>query len=239
MMDRARLLAYITGTVDPELLLRNEYLAAENRILKAQLKGRSLLSDAERPRLAEMGHRLGRKRLEDVATAAKPDTILGWYRRLVAPQFDGSKSRRSPGRPRVDHKLEALVVRMAKENRCRYLLHDRDSKFTQSFRLIIESGGLMPVRLPARSPNLNAYAESWVKSVKDASLSKLILFGEASLRRVLREYVAHYYTLRNHQGKGNVLLFPCDFPREACIDDSVACRERLGGLLKGYHREVA
>ena len=100
-MDWARMLAYITGTVDQELLLRNEYLATENRILKAQLKGRLLLSDAERASLAEIGYRLGRKALEDVATAAKPDTILGWYRRLVARKFDGSKSRRSPGRPRV------------------------------------------------------------------------------------------------------------------------------------------
>ncbi len=115
-MDWARLLTYITGTVGQELLLRNEYLATENRILKAQLKGRLVLSDAERTSLAEIGHRLGRKGLEDVATAAKPDTILGWYRRLVARKFDGSKNRRSPGRPRVDHELEALVVRMAKEN---------------------------------------------------------------------------------------------------------------------------
>jgi len=115
-MDWARLLAYITGKVDQEFLLRNEYLATENRILKAQLKGRLLLSDAERASLAEIGHRLGRKALEDVATAAKPDTILGWYRKLVARKFDGSKSRRSPGRPRVDHEIEALVVRMAKEN---------------------------------------------------------------------------------------------------------------------------
>ena len=87
-MDRARLLAYITGTVDQELLLRNEYLATENRILRAQLKGRLLLSDAERASLAEIGHRLGRKALEEIATAAKPDTILGWYRRLVARKFD-------------------------------------------------------------------------------------------------------------------------------------------------------
>ena len=115
MMDWARLLAYITGTVDRELLLRNEYLATENRILKAQLKGRLLLSDAERASLAEIGHRLGRKALEEIATAAKPDTILGWYRRLVARKFDGSKARRYPGRPRIAPELEELVFRMAKE----------------------------------------------------------------------------------------------------------------------------
>jgi putative transposase len=77
-MEWARILAYITGTVDQQLLLRNEYLVAENRILKAQFEGRLQLSDAERARLGEIGHRLGRKALSEVATAALPDTILGW-----------------------------------------------------------------------------------------------------------------------------------------------------------------
>jgi hypothetical protein len=115
-MEWARLLAYITGTVDRELLLRNEYLAAENRILKAQSRGRLCLSNADRATLGEIGHRLGRKALGEVANAALPDTILGWYRRLVAGKFDGSKARRSPGRPRVDPRVEQLIVRMAKEN---------------------------------------------------------------------------------------------------------------------------
>ena len=78
-MEWTRILAYITGTVDQELLLRNEYLVAENRILKAQLKERLRLSDAERAKLGEIGHRLGRKALGEVATAAQPDTILAWY----------------------------------------------------------------------------------------------------------------------------------------------------------------
>ncbi len=90
-MEWARMLAYITGTVDRELLLRNEYLATENRILKAQVKGRLLLSDAEKKTLAEIAHRLGRKALEDVANAAKPDTILGWYRKLVASSHYGCR----------------------------------------------------------------------------------------------------------------------------------------------------
>ena len=80
----ARMLAYITGTVDQELLLRNEYLTAENRILRAQIKGRLLLSDAEKATLAEIAHRLGRKALKEVAAAAKPDTLLAWYRKLIA-----------------------------------------------------------------------------------------------------------------------------------------------------------
>ena len=111
----AQLLAYVTGTVDQELLLRNEYLAAENRILKAQIKGRLLLSEEEKATLAEIAHRLGRKALEEVA-AAKPDTILGWYRRLIANKFNGSRFRQRVGRPRVAEEIERLVVRMAKEN---------------------------------------------------------------------------------------------------------------------------
>src|SRR4030095_7836550 len=110
-------LAYVTGTVDQELLARNEYLAAENLIPRAQLKGRLKLSDAERPALGEIGHRLGRKDLGEVATVARPDTILAWYRKLVARKFDGSKARRGPRRPRIQREVEQLIVRMAEENR--------------------------------------------------------------------------------------------------------------------------
>ena len=87
-MDWARMLAYVTGSVDQELLARNEYLAAENRILRAQLQGRLKLSNAERATLGEMAHRLGCKALAEVATVATPDTILAWYRKLVALKFD-------------------------------------------------------------------------------------------------------------------------------------------------------
>jgi hypothetical protein len=354
-MDWARILAYVTGTVDQDLLARNEYLATENRIIKAQLKGRLKLSDAERKALGEIGHRLGRKVLADIATIARPDTILGWYRKLVARKFDGSKVRRGSGRPRIKREVEELIIRMASENRdwgydriagalanlgyeisdqtvgnvlrrhgvlpaperkrsttwaafirthvallagtdfftaevltlrglvtyyvlffihlesrqvdiagltvhpdeawmkqiarnatmedcgalrdCRYLLHDRDAKFTRSFRAILMSGRVEALALPARSPNLNAYAERWVRSVKEECLSKVILFGESSLRRALSNYVDHFHAERNHQGKGNVLLFPRanDWQREG----PVRCRERLGGLLRYYHREAA
>ena len=113
----ARLLAFVTGLVNQELLLRNEYLAAENRILRAHLPSRLRLSDAERSTLAEIAKRLGRKALKDIARVAKPDTILDWYRRLVAQKFDGSGHRAYPGRPRVPAEVEALVVRFARENR--------------------------------------------------------------------------------------------------------------------------
>src|SRR6266850_1472963 len=353
-MDWARILAYVTGTVDQELLARNEYLAAENRILKVQLNGRLKLSDAERGVLGEIGHRLGWKALADVATIARPDTILGWYRKLVARKFDGS-ARRGPGRPRIKREVEQLIIRLASENRdwgydriagalanlgfeisdqtdgnvlrrhglspapdrkrtttwaafvrthvallagtdfftaevltrrglvtyyvlffihlesrrvyiagitvhpnepwmkqiarnvtmddcgalrdCRYLLHDRDTKFTRSFRAIIASGRVEPLTLPARSPNLNAYAERGVRYVNEECLSKLILFGERSLRRALSDYVDHFHAERNHQGKGNVLLFPRATDRQR--EGPVRCRERLGGLLRYYHREAA
>jgi putative transposase len=79
--------------VDQELLLRNEYLSVENRILRAQIKGRLLLSDAEKATLAEIAHRLGRKALKEVAAAAKPDTLLAWYRKLIANKFDAYAER--------------------------------------------------------------------------------------------------------------------------------------------------
>jgi hypothetical protein len=120
---------------------------------------------------------------------------------------------------------------------CRYLLHDRDTKFTRSFRAIVASGKVEPMVLPAQSPNLNAYAERWVRSVKEECLSKVILFGERSLRRALSEYVDHFHAEPNHQGKGNVLLFPP--PNDRQRDGPVRCRERLGGLLRYYHREAA
>jgi len=122
---------------------------------------------------------------------------------------------------------------------CRYLLHDRDTKYTHSFRQMIKSGGVEPLRLPPRSPNLNAYAERWVKSVKDECLSRLIFFGEASLRHALRNYLAHYSRERTHQGQENVLLFPTLKVKIDSEDNAVLCRERLGGLLKYYYSEAA
>src|SRR5713226_2666396 len=322
----ARLLAYVTGLVNQQLLLQNEYLAAENRILRAHLPNRLRLSDPQRSTLAEIGKRLGRKVLEQVACVAKPDTIFAWYRRLVAQKFDGSRQRSYPGRPPVQHEIVELVVQMARENpgwgydrivgalanlghvvsdqtvgnilrrhglapapkrsqntnwkdfiashmavlagvdfftvevltwqglatyyvlfflhleprrvslagitrhptetwmeqmarnaidetsgylrQHQYVLHDRDTKFCASFRAMLATGNVKCLALPPRSPNLNAFAERWVRSVKQECLSKLILFGEASLRRAITAFLEHYHAERNHQGKGNVLLFP-------------------------------
>jgi len=355
-MDWKTLLAYITGTVDQELLLRNEYLVTENRILRNQLKGRIRLSDGERKTLAVIGQKLGKQALKEVARIVKPDTILGWHRTLVAQKCDGSTQRKAPGRPPIDQELEALVVRMARENRSwgydrivgalanleysisdqtvgnilkrhglppaperkttttwkefirthmdvlvatdfftaevwtlgglvtcyvlffihlgsrqvhiagmtphpneawmvqvarnltmeawgflspgQYLLHDRDAKFCAAFQQIIDAAGVQRVPLPPRSPNLNAYAERWVRSIKEECLARVILFGEASLRHVLTQYVAHFHHERNHQGKGNVLLFP-SISQDTERQGPIQCRERLGGLLKYYTHEAA
>src|SRR5260370_5889558 len=112
----ARLLAYVTGLVNQKLLPQNAYLAAENRILRAHLPARVRLSDPERSSLAEIGNRLCRAALQQVACIAKPDTILAWYRRLIARKFDGSELRTSPGRPHIASDIEALIVRFAREN---------------------------------------------------------------------------------------------------------------------------
>jgi putative transposase len=117
-MGWKQLLASITGSVDEELRLRNAYLAAENRILRNQIKTRRLLlTDAERKTLAEMGHKLGRQALQEIATIAQPDTILAWHRKCMDQHEVSSPQHQSVGRPRIAKELEDLVVRMARENR--------------------------------------------------------------------------------------------------------------------------
>jgi hypothetical protein len=117
-MEWKTVLAYITGTVDQEPLLRNEYLVAENRILRNQIPGRVQLSDGERPTLAALGKRLGKQALAEVMSVVTPETLLVWHRRLIAKKFDGSQHRRYPVRPRCCHQeIEDLVVQFAQENR--------------------------------------------------------------------------------------------------------------------------
>jgi putative transposase len=119
-----------------------------------------------------------------------------------------------------------------------YLIHDRDGKYCPAFQRLIDDAGVRRVPLPPQSPNLNAYAERWVRSVKEEALSQLILFGEQSLRHALKGYMTHFHQERPHQGKGNVVLMPisASSPRQG---GPIHCRERLGGLLKYYHREAA
>jgi transposase InsO family protein len=118
-----------------------------------------------------------------------------------------------------------------------YLIMDRDTKYTNEFRSDLDLEGVKPVRCPARAPNCNAFAERFVRSIKDECLGRMILIGEASLRRALREYVAHYHTERNHQGVGNRLLEP--LAMVSSTGEPIQCRERLGGMLNYYYREAA
>jgi transposase InsO family protein len=119
----------------------------------------------------------------------------------------------------------------------RYLIMDRDTKFTGAFRDALKRAGVEPVRCPPRAPTCNAYAERFVRSIKSECLERMILLGERSLRRALREYSTHYLSERNHQGVGNQLLEPRNVV--AFAPEPVQRRERLGGMLSFYYREAA
>jgi putative transposase len=101
---------------------------------------------------------------------------------------------------------------------------------------MLQSGGVQPILLPPRSPNLNAFAERWVRSIKNECLSKLVLFGEASLRRAPTEFITQYHFEGNHQGKENMMLFPAPSPSR--LNGAATCQARLGGLLKFYQRAI-
>ena len=116
-MNWKRMLAYVTGSVDEELLARNEFLVTENRILRNQIQGRIRLSDPERISLAEIAKRLGRKALAEVTQIVRPETILAWHRRLIAKKFDGSKNRSPSKGGATRDKIEELVLQLARDNR--------------------------------------------------------------------------------------------------------------------------
>ena len=120
----------------------------------------------------------------------------------------------------------------------RYLLMDRDTKFCESFRDFLGNEGVESVRLPAKSPNLNAYAERWVLSIKSECLDHLIIIGERHLRAAVAQFTRHYHLERPHQGLGNELI---EKPHDVISNHGgvVECSERLGGLLKHYYRKAA
>ena len=118
----------------------------------------------------------------------------------------------------------------------RVLIHDRDPLFTKKFQQTLKAAGVRCLKMPKHSPNLNAYAESWVRTIKRECLHKMILFGERHVRHVIGEYVEHYNTERPHSGIDHD---PPVRPQPPSRDGPIICRERLGGLLKSYHREAA
>ena len=112
-----------------------------------------------------------------------------------------------------------------------------DPLFTDGFEMILQSAGVKPVKLPPKSPNLNAYAERFVRSIKEECLSRMIFFGEESLRRAVSKFLDHYHRERNHQGLGNEIIEPGHETGQDVGD--VQCRERLGGMLRYYYRDAA
>ena len=119
----------------------------------------------------------------------------------------------------------------------RYLIHDRDPLFTDDFLRTLKDAGVESVKLPPRSPNLNAHAERFVRSIKESCLERLILFGENSLRTAVQNFVSHYHSERNHQGLGNRLILPD--PAHLRSAGGIECRRRLGGTLNYYYRAAA
>ncbi|MPZ47182.1 MAG: transposase [Betaproteobacteria bacterium] len=111
---------------------------------------------------------------------------------------------------------------------------DRDTKYSQRFREFVEEGGTKVIRLPPRSPNLNAFAERFVRSIKEECLRRMIFIGQASLRRAIAEYMADFHEERNHQGLENRLIRRK--PAIAAMDAVIHRRTRLGGMLSYYHR---
>jgi len=316
----------VAGWMNQRQLQVIDYLREENRVLREQLGGRRMqLNDDQRRRLASKAKGIGRRILAEVATIVTPETLLAWHRKLIAQKYDGS-GKRGPGRPRTAGEIEALVVRMAEENRDwgyrriqgalsnlgheiarstiaemlkrhgmepapernrkttwkefltrhwelivaadfftvevwtrrglqrfvvlffielstrkvemagiataanglwmsqmgrnltdivdgilsgkGYLIHDRDPLFTAEFLQMLADLGVKSVKLPPRSPNLNAHAERFVRSIKESCLERMIFFGEDALRKGIREFVLHYHGERNHQGLGNRLILP-------------------------------
>jgi transposase len=341
------LLAALVGWFDRRQQDAMAYLIEENRILRERVRGRIRLTNEERRRLAVHGHRLGRRRLGEVATIVTPDTILRWHRQLIAHKWTYAKKR--GGRPVVLAEIRRLVVRMAEEDpawgytrivgalknvghrvsrstisrilkahgippvperptswqtflrahwgaiagadffttevltwrglvtyytvfvidlasrRVRILgstpfpndlfmrqvvrtltvagegplldhcalICDRDTKWSAPVRARLSEAGIHVVQTPHQAPNANAYAERFVRSIKQECLNRVIPFGECHLRQTIAVYVEHYHRERNHQGLNNALI---DDRTHGPLGKRIRRRPRLGGLLNYYER---
>ena len=342
--------------IDKELYKALDYLREQVRVLVEQQEKqnkRILLTKNQKMRVAAKAKRLSRKMLEQCTVLFTPDTILGWFRKLVAQKYDGSRHRKEVGRPKIDEAIVRLVIKFKEENprwgyqkitdqvvylgyeispstvkniliengydpepdltvkttwwefikshwdvlaacdfftaelligrklvRCtlffvielstrkvffapikpqpdgdymkqaaqlltdyedgflkgkRYLIHDRDPLYTNEFHNILKSSGVKPVKLPPRSPDLNSYAERFVKSIKSECLDYLILASVKQLEYAVNQYCEHYHHERIHQSLGRIIE-PIHKTSE-CAE--IVCIERLGGLLKSYHRLAA
>ncbi|AQT69824.1 putative transposase OrfB [Anaerohalosphaera lusitana] len=349
--------ACLAYCIDKELYHAIDYLKEQVRVLVEQQEKqnkRILLTNRQRMRIAAKAKRLSRKMLDQTTVLFSPDTVMGWYRNLIADKYDGSKHRGKVGRPQVDDEIIALVLELKKQNRrwgyqkitdqivylgyriskscvrnilvengfdpepdltvrstwhefiqshwevlaacdfftvellvknrlvrctvffvieiasrkvffapvkpqpdgdfmkqmartltnCEdgflkgktYLIHDRDPLYrTDGFHALLKSSGIEPIRLPAHSPDLNVYAERFVRSVKSECLDYLILSSVEQLEYVLDEYSNYYHHERIHQSLGRIIE-----PKHQLDETAdIRCIERLGGLLKSYHRLAA
>jgi len=331
-----------------------EYLQEEVCVLRGLLGKRPRFNDRQRRRMAVKAKKVRWSRLEEIASVVTPQTLLRWFRTLVAKKYDSSQ-RSKAGRPLTKLELAKLIVQMASDNEtwgytrirdalgnvgheisrdtvgnilkdhgiepapergsktkwadflgrhwevmaatdfftvevatlkgivryqvlfvirlatrevhiagisaqgdgpwmeqiarnlsdgldgflkdCKILIQDRDPLFTESFRSILSGAGIESVRLPRRSPNLNAYAERFVRSIKHECLDRMIFFSEASLRHAINEYIDHYHEERNHQGLDSRIIHP-QFESPNAAGDIIR-KERLGGLLSYYCRKAA
>ncbi len=349
-------MTYLAYCIDKELYKAIDYLREQVRVLLEQQEKqnkRILLSNKQRMRVAAKAKKLSRKMLEQCTVLFTPDTVLGWFRKLVAKKYDGSSHRKEVGRPKIDEEIVLLVIRFKQENhrwgyqkitdqviylgyniststvkniliengydpepgltvkttwwefikshwdvlaacdfftvellagrkliRCtlffvielstrkvfftpikpqpdgdymkhaakilsdyedgfpkgkRYLIHDRDPLYTNEFHHILESAGVKAVKLPPQSPNLNPYAERFVKSVKEECLNHLVLASVKQLEYAVNQYCEYYHHERVHQSLGKIIE-----PIHKTNEDAEIIRiERLGGLLKSYHRLAA
>jgi putative transposase len=349
-------LGLFAGWVNRNQLAIIDYLKTENQVYREQLGGKRIrFNDDQRRRLAAKAKVLGRKALSEMdCCIVTPDTLLRWYRKLIARKYDGSKNRKS-GRRRTKDAIRDLIVQMAQENISwgytrivgalknlgitvdrttvkrvlkdhgidpaperrkgmswatfikahlgeivaadfftveilrpfglvryyvlfiidiqtrrvqiagivhqpyeewmkqiarnltdvvdgfligkRYFIHDRDPVFTETFGSILRWSGLKPLKLPAKSPNLNAFAERFVLSIKSECLNKIIPLSGSHLRSIIANYVAHYHCERNHQALDNEVIEKSE--AIGCRKGVVRRRERLGGVLNYYYRDAA
>ncbi len=168
---------------------------------------------------------MARELLEATTVLFTPETILRWYHKLIAQQYNGSGNCKNPGRPRMSQEITVKNI---------LLIHDCDPLHTEKFASILKAAGVEPVKLPSRSPNLNARAERLVRSVKEECLAHLILSSEERLRYVLAEYLQYYHHERIHQDLSRIIQ-----PQHEGNQGEIICIQRLGGLLKSCHRKAA
>jgi len=238
------LVTYLAYCIDKELYKAIDYLREQVRVLVEQQEKqnkRILLTNRQRMRVAAKAKRLSRKMLEQCTVLFTPDTVLRCTIFFVI-ELSTRKVFFAPIKLQPDGDYMKQIARVLTDyengflNSKKYLIHDRGPLYkTKEFHQILISSGIKPVKLPPRSPDLNPYAESFVKSVKSECLNYLILSSVEQLEYVLKNYCDYYHHERIHQSLGRIIE-----PIHR-IDNSaeIACIERLGVLLKSYHRLAA